>query len=170
MCSSDLLLTREDLEDPVRRENARNTLERLLSWGVVPVINENDTVAVEEINFGDNDNLSALVARLVESDLLVILTDIDGLYTADPRADGDAVRLSVVEEITPEIERAAGGTGSGLARGGMSSKLTAARLAGEAGIPLVVAPGNRRGVLRDILAGEDVGTLFVAPALRRTAG
>lgn len=160
-----VLLTREDLEDPVRRRNARNTLERLFAWGVVPVINENDTVAVEEINFGDNDNLSARVARLIESDLLVILTDIDGLYSADPRRNGDAVRLSVVDAITPEIERAAGGTGSRLARGGMNSKLTAARLAGEAGIPTVVAPSARRGVLREILSGEDVGTLFLAPAL-----
>ncbi len=162
-----VLLTRGDVEDGVRRENARNTLNRLLEWGVVPVINENDTVAVEEINFGDNDNLSALVARLVEADLLVILTDTDGLYTADPRTCPDAVRLSVVERITPELEEAAGGTGSRLARGGMSSKVTAAKLAGAAGIPTVVAPGSRRGVLQEVVDGEDVGTLFLAVAPER---
>lgn len=157
-----VLLTREDLEDQARRENARNTLERLLAWGVLPVINENDTVAVEEINFGDNDNLSAYVARLIEGDLLVILTDIDGLYTADPRQEEDAVRLSLVEEITPALERVARGTGSRLARGGMNSKLSAARLAAAAGIPTVVADGSAPGVLQGILAGEDVGTLFLA--------
>lgn len=162
-----VLLTRGDMEDEVRRENARNTLHRLLEWGVVPVINENDTVAVEEINFGDNDNLSALVACLVEADLLVILTDTDGLFTADPRTCPGAVRVSIVERITPDLEDAAGGTGSHLARGGMGSKVTAAKLAGAAGIPTVVAPGSRRGVLHEILAGEDVGTLFLAAARER---
>ncbi len=157
-----VLLTREDLEDPVRHDNARNTINRLLDWGVVPVINENDTVAVEEINFGDNDNLSALVARLIDADLLVILTDIDGLYTADPRSDKEARLLSVVPAITRELEDAAGGAGTRLSRGGMASKLSAARLAGAAGIPTVVARGSRRAVLREILDGQDVGTLFLA--------
>lgn len=157
-----ILLTREDLEDPVRRANARNTINRLLEWGVVPVINENDTVAVEEINFGDNDNLSALVARLIGADVLVILTDIDGLYTADPRHAEDARLLSVVAAVTPELEAAAGGTGTRLSRGGMASKLSAARLAAEAGIPTVVAKGARRSVLREIFDGRDVGTLFLA--------
>ncbi len=162
-----VLLTRQDLEDTERREHARRTLLRLLEWRVVPVINENDTVAVEEINFGDNDNLSALVARLVQADLLVILTDTEGLYDGDPRLEPDARRIAVVPAVTAQVEEMAGGTGSALARGGMASKVTAARLAGEAGIPTVVASGARRGVLREILAGEDVGTLFLAESLTR---
>lgn len=157
-----VLLTRGDLEDEARRDNARNTLLQLLDWAVVPVVNENDTVAVEEINFGDNDNLSALVARLIGADLLVILSDIDGMYSADPRDDAGAELLSVVPRITPEVVEAAGGTGSQFSRGGMSSKVTAARLAGEAGIPTIVALGSRRGVLREIVEGQDVGTLFLA--------
>lgn len=156
-----VLLARQDLEEPVRRENARNTLFRLLEWGVVPIVNENDTVAVEEINFGDNDNLSALVACLLGCDLLVILTDIEGLYTSDPRNGGNPELLSVIRRITPELLQAAGGTGSSLARGGMASKLSAAALAGRMGIPTVVARGSRRGVLREITDGEDVGTLFL---------
>ncbi len=160
-----VLLTYQDLDDQVRRRNARNTLLRLLEWGVVPVINENDTVAVEEINFGDNDILSAMVASLLPADLLVILTDVEGLYDGDPSSAG-ARRLSFVSVITPEMEKAARGRGSPLARGGMASKLAAARLAGEAGVPTVVAPGYRRGVLREILEGEDVGTLFSAPGER----
>lgn len=162
-----VLLTRQDIEDEERREHARRTLLRLLDWHVVPVINENDTVAVEEINFGDNDNLSALVARLVEADLLVILTDTEGLYDGDPRVDPEARRIAIVPEITAEIEELAGGTGSSLARGGMVSKVMAARLAAEAGIPTVVASGARRGVIQEILAGEDVGTLFVAESYTR---
>jgi glutamate 5-kinase len=158
-----VLLTYQDLDDRVRRRNARNTLLRLLDWGVVPVINENDTVAVEEINFGDNDILSAMVASLLPADLLVILTDVEGLYTGDPSSP-DSRRLSFVPEITPELEQASQGRGSPLARGGMASKLLAARLAGKAGVPTVVAPGYRRGVLREILEGEDVGTLFAASA------
>lgn len=165
-----VLLTRNDLEDAGHRTNAHNTLERLLEWGVVPVINENDTVAVEEINFGDNDNLSALVARLLGSDLLVMLTDTDGVYTADPRSAGEVMRLPVVELVTSELERYIGGTGSRLARGGMISKVTAARLATEAGIPTVVARGGHRGVLREILAGEDVGTLFLPRIQPQAAG
>ncbi len=156
-----VLLTRHDLEDPVRCANARNTLLRLIDWGVVPVINENDTVAVEEINFGDNDKLSALVARLVNADLLIILTDMEGLYTADPRHNGEAELLNLVREITPNLISAAGGTGSQLARGGMSSKLVAASIAGEAGIPVLIARGSRRGVLREIVEGQNTGTLFL---------
>lgn len=159
-----VLLTRQDVEDPVRCSNAANTLLRLLDWDVIPIINENDTVAVEEINFGDNDNLSAMVARLVNAELLIILTDTEGLYTADPRQNGEAELVSVVHEITPSLREAAGGTGSRLARGGMLSKLQAAGLAGEAGIPVVVARGSRRGILRDILDGQDVGTLFLLGA------
>lgn len=163
-----VLLTYQDLDDQARRRNARNTLLRLLDWGVVPVINENDTVAVEEINFGDNDILSAMVASLLPADLLVILTDVEGLYSGDPSSP-DSQRLSFVPEVTPELEKLSRGRGSPLARGGMASKLLAARLAGEAGLPTVVAPGYRRGVLREILEGEDVGTLFGASGEQETS-
>ncbi|MBX6377842.1 MAG: glutamate 5-kinase [Clostridia bacterium] len=156
-----VLLTREDVAKAARRANARNTLARLLEWGVIPVVNENDTVAVEEIQFGDNDVLSALVARLVGADLLVLLTDTEGLYTADPRSDAAAVLVPVVTEVTPELEKAAGGAGSPHSRGGMQSKVAAARLATEAGVAVVIARGGRQGVLRAILSGEAVGTLFL---------
>lgn len=155
-----VLLTREDMLDEVRKTNSLNTLQRLLDWGAIPVVNENDTVAVEEIKFGDNDTLSAMVAALVGADLLVILTDIEGLYTADPRIDPKARLLPLVTEITPEVERLADGAGSARGTGGMITKLAAARIAGEAGIPLVIARGDDLTVLRKILEGLEIGTLF----------
>jgi glutamate 5-kinase len=154
-----VLLTQEDISDRARYLNARNTLLTLLGYGLLPIINENDTVAVEEIKVGDNDNLAALVAYLVEADLLVLLSDTDGLYTGDPHRDPAATRIDVVETITPEMERLAGVQGP-LGTGGMVTKLHAAQKAMAAGIPMVIADGQRPGVLGAVLRGEAVGTYF----------
>jgi glutamate 5-kinase len=154
-----ILLTQEDVSDRARYLNARNTILTLLAFGVLPVINENDTVAVEEIKLGDNDNLAALVAGLVDADLLVLLSDTDGLYTGDPRRDPTARRIERVETITPEMEVRAGGGGP-LGTGGMVTKLQAAQKAMAAGIPMVIADGRRPAVLRALLRGEPVGTYF----------
>lgn len=157
-----VLLTGADLEDPARRSNVENTLARLLALGALPVINENDTVGTEEIEIGDNDTLSAIVARLVGADLLILLSDVDGLYSADPRTDPAARLLPVVEKVTPEIEALAKSAGSSLGTGGMATKVRAARMAGEAGIQMVIAHGERPEVLYDILEGRPVGTRFLA--------
>jgi glutamate 5-kinase len=161
-----VLLTAQDVGDRARYLNARNTLLALLKFGVLPIVNENDTVAVEEIKVGDNDNLSALVASLIEADLLVLLTDVDGLYTADPAADPGARKLDRVEAITPEIERLVwSGTGAG-AVGGMVTKLQAAQKAAASGVPMVIASGHERGVLARILKGDPAGTYFAPRADR----
>lgn len=156
-----VLLTQDDLRSRVRYLNARNTLFALLGLQVIPVINENDTVAVEEIKFGDNDNLSALVATLVDADLLVILTDTEGLYTSDPRKDPSARLVPLVKRITEEVRLWAGDSATGLGTGGMSTKVSAARIAASSGIPTIVASGLEEGTLRRIFAGEVVGTLFL---------
>lgn len=155
-----VLLTWEDMLDEGRKTNSLNTFCRLLDWGAIPIVNENDTVAVEEIKFGDNDTLSARVAALVGADLLVILTDIEGLFSADPRVDPKARLISTVTEITPEIESLAEGAGTSRGTGGMVTKLAAARIAGMAGIPTVVAGGADVSVLKSILDGNEIGTLF----------
>jgi glutamate 5-kinase len=162
-----ILLTQDDLSDRHRYLNARNTLLTLLRYRVLPIVNENDTVAVEEIKVGDNDNLAAHVAHLVEADLLVLLSDIDGLYTGDPRRDPDARRIERVEVITPEMERQAGGEGM-LGTGGMVTKLQAAQKAMAAGIPMIIADGRRPSVLRAVARGEPIGTYF-APRTDRLA-
>lgn len=156
-----VLLTREDITQRGRYLNARNTLLALLRLGVVPIINENDTVAYEEIKFGDNDTLAALVAGLVDADLLVLLSDIDGLYTADPRKDSSAQLIKTVEELTPEIVALAGNSGSRLGSGGMMTKIQAARIVSTSGIPMIVANGSQKGVLKEIVMGENPGTLFL---------
>ncbi len=156
-----ILLTREDINNGKRYNNARNTFQTLLQLGVVPIVNENDTVAVEEIEFGDNDSLSAYVARLAEADLLIILSDIEGLFTGDPRTDPQASLVDLVEEITPEIEAQCSPHCGELGVGGMSTKILAARIAAEGGIPMVIANGERPAVVREVLAGERVGTLFL---------
>ena len=156
-----VLLTGEDLSNRERFLNARNTLHTLLEYGVVPIINENDTVAVDEIRFGDNDNLSGMVAHLVDADLLVILSDIDGLYSADPRLNPAAKLIPLVEKITPEMEQAAGDALSAVGTGGMRSKIMAARKVGAYGVPMVIIDGNREGVLAELFEGGDVGTLFL---------
>lgn len=155
-----VLLTREDVTDRQRFLNARNALLSLMQMRVIPIINENDTVAVEEIRFGDNDNLSALVASLIEADLLILMTDIDGLYTANPREDKDATIIHDVREITPQIKSIAGGAGSLVGTGGMLTKIQAGKIAVESGVAMVIADGSQNNIIRHILAGEKVGTLF----------
>ena len=156
-----ILLTGADIENDDRRHNFENTVFRLLELDAIPVINENDTIATEEISVGDNDTLGAIVARCVRSDLLVLLSDIDGLYTADPHKDQNAEFISQVDEITPEIEALAGGKGSALGTGGMETKLNAAKLATEAGIDMVIANGARPSILYDIVDNKRVGTRFL---------
>ncbi len=156
-----ILLTGEDLRDEARHRNFANTLQRLLELGALPVINENDTVATDEIGVGDNDTLGALVAASVGADLLVLLSDVDGLYTADPRRDPDAKRVGVVEDITPELLAGAGGGGSALATGGMATKLHAARICMDAGIDMLILSGERPEILYDALEGKPVGTRFI---------
>ncbi|WP_459837628.1 glutamate 5-kinase [Halanaerobaculum tunisiense] len=157
-----ILLTQKDLADRHRYLNARNTLSQLLEYDVIPIINENDTVAVKEIRFGDNDTLSALVSSLTSADLLVILSDIDGLYTADPREDDSAQLINQVEDISPDIETLAGGAGTGRGTGGMATKITAAKIATKAGLPLVIANGSLEQVITKVSHGQKIGTIFLS--------
>lgn len=163
-----VLLTRTGLEDRKRYLNARHTLHELLALGVVPVVNENDTIATEEIRFGDNDNLSANIVGLVAADALLILSDVDGLYTEPPLENAPKPTLfDVVEKITPEIERAAQGSGSAFGRGGMITKLEAVRTAAHSGAATVLCNGSTRDVITRVLAGERLGTVFM-PTTRMT--
>ena len=160
-----VLLTRDVVEDNHVRNNVCNTFETLLENGIIPIVNENDTVAIDEIEnivrFGDNDNLSAIVANLVKADLLIILSDIDGFYDKDPRHNEDSVMLKEVREITKELEDCCGGAGSNLGTGGMITKLMAAEKAMEAGVSMILANGENPEMLVDIINGEEIGTLFL---------
>lgn len=155
-----ILITRDDLNHRGRYLNARNTIFTLLSWRIVPIINENDTVVVDEIKFGDNDNLSAMTTNLTESLLLVNLTDIDGLFDKDPRIHKEARLIPVVEKINSEILKHAGSIPGFLGRGGMASKVKAAEKVALGGVPTIIANGLKPGILKDIFTGKDVGTLF----------
>ena len=155
-----VLLTGSDVEDPQRHLNFQNTMFRLLEMGALPVINENDTVATAEIAVGDNDTLGAIVATNIRADLLVLMSDIEGLYTADPRQDPDAQLIPLVEEITPDILALAGGSGSELGTGGMVTKLRAAKMCMDAGCDMIITNGTRPNDLYRIADGEDVGTRF----------
>lgn len=163
-----ILLTRDVVENDTGRQNVINTFETLLEQGIIPIVNENDSVSVEEIEsgehkvFGDNDTLSAIVAELIRGDLLIILSDIDGFYDCNPRENPDSKMISVVEEITPEVEKCAGGTGTSRGTGGMVTKLSAARIATQAGVDMVLASGENPDVIMDIVSGKDVGSLFLA--------
>lgn len=157
-----VLVTGEDLEDKLRSENFHNTLLRLIELHVIPIINENDTVATAEIAIGDNDTLSAMVAKSLHADMLILLSDIDGLYTADPHTDPKAELIPVVENITPEIESLACGAGSHLGTGGMLTKIKAAKIATCAGCEMIIANGNDPVLLYDIVEGKPVGTKFSA--------
>jgi glutamate 5-kinase len=163
-----VLLTREDLADRKRYLNARNTVKTLLEYRVTPIINENDTVAVEEIKFGDNDNLSAMVTALVEAQLLVILTDVDGLYNRDPRKHAEAERLAVVEKVTPAIEAMAGDSSTRFGTGGMVTKIQAAKRAALSGVGTLIVNGRTPSILRRVMNGDSVGTLFL-PAAKKMA-
>ena len=156
-----ILLTGDDVDHEDRRRNFENTMARLLELGALPVINENDTVATAEIKVGDNDTLGGIVACSVGADLLVLLSDIEGLYTADPRKDPDARLIPTVEAVTPEIEALAGGKGSDLATGGMETKLRAAKMVTAAGCDMVIANGQHPERLYDIAEGKAVGTRFL---------
>ena len=155
-----MLLTGEDLENSGRRVNFQNTLYRLLELGALPIVNENDTIATEEIAVGDNDTLAAIVAKCAGAELLVLLSDIDGLFTSDPRKDPDARLIPLVEALTPEIYALAGEKGSDLACGGMATKLKAAKTAMENGFDMIISNGQRPEDLYDIIEGASVGTLF----------
>ncbi len=156
-----ILFTSEDLDDRQRYLNGRNTLNTLIDWQIVPVINENDTVMVEEIKVGDNDNLAAMITLLMDADLLILLTDIDGLYTRDPRIHADAQFIPELATLDSEIEKMASDIPGPLGRGGMSSKIKAARKVTAAGVPVVIANGGRPDVLRTLMKGDETGTFFI---------
>ena len=156
-----LLMTGADFDNSERLNNFSNTLSRLLELGALPVINENDTVATEEIVIGDNDTLGAIVSRVCGADLLILLSDINGLYTADPHRDKSAKLIPVVEEITPEIEALAGGKGSAFGTGGMVTKINAAKICADCGCTMVLTNGNNPSSIYDILDNKQVGTTFL---------
>lgn len=157
-----ILLTKTIIENPDHSRNFRNTMETLVGMDVIPIVNENDTIAIDELELeiGENDSLSAIVASLSNADLLLILSDIDGLYDDDPRKNPNAKPIHVVEEITSEIERVAGGAGSSLGTGGMSTKINAAKIACDAGIDMVIMNGKNPELLYDLFENKDIGTIF----------
>lgn len=157
-----ILLTRDVVEDDHKRHNVINTFETLIEKGIVPIVNENDSVATDEIEFGDNDTLSAIVADIIKADLLIILSDIDGFYDSDPRTNNDSELLSYIEEITPEIEEYAGGVGSNRGTGGMVTKLSAAKIATSAGVDMVLCNGSDPEIIFDVLDSKKIGTLFIS--------
>lgn len=156
-----VLLTKADSVDRKRYTNCKNTFLALFEHGVIPIVNENDVVAVDEIKIGDNDTLSAIVASIVDADVLLILSDIDGLYTANPRTDKNAKLVEVVGDITLEIEQSAGGAGSSVGTGGMATKISAAKIAVNSGTSMVIASGEAPNVIYRVMQGENVGTLFL---------
>lgn len=157
-----VLITKTEAIDRHRYTNTRNTFMELMRQRVIPIVNENDVVALDELKIGDNDNMSALVAGIVDADLVIILSDIDGLYTANPQTHPDAVIVPEVAEITPEIEASAGGVGSARGTGGMATKIQAAKAATSSGIHLVIASGAEKNAITRVLQGEELGTLFVS--------
>jgi glutamate 5-kinase len=162
LVSGQALLTPHDFFDRTQYLHARNTFQRLLELGVVPIVNENDALADDELRFGDNDRIAALVAHLVNADVMVLLTDMNGLYTHDPRTSSDATLIERLESITPPVEALAGGTGSSRGSGGMRSKLQAAKMASLSGVRAVIANAAREHVLIDAVAGRSVGTEVAA--------
>jgi glutamate 5-kinase len=157
-----ILMTKYTILNPIARQNAHNTMEELFRMGIIPVVNENDTIATDEIHFGDNDTLSALVASLTKADLLILLSDIDGLYTDDPHTNPNAELISFVNEVSSEVEHMAGTTQSDVGTGGMTTKLSAARIASRSGADMVIANGEDLSVIQAIMEGEKVGTVFAA--------
>ena len=161
--AAQILMTKNTIVDNLNRYNAHNTFTQLLKMGVIPIVNENDTVATYEIEIGDNDTLSAIVAALIDADLLILLSDIDGLYTDDPRQNPDAGFVSLVPEITPELLGMGKSTSSSdVGTGGMSAKLAAARIATDSGADMVIANGDSVEVILEIMEGKEKGTLFLA--------
>lgn len=161
--AAQILMTKNTIVDSLNKYNAQNTFRELLKMGVIPIVNENDTVATYEIEIGDNDTLSAVVAALVEADLLILLSDIDGLYTDDPRQNPDADFIEQVDELTEELmDMGKDSTGSDVGTGGMNTKMIAAKIATKSGADMIIANSEDIGVLHELLAGENKGTLFVA--------
>ncbi len=161
--AAQILMTKNTIVDPLNRFNAHNTFSELLKLGVIPIVNENDTVATYEIKFGDNDTLSAIVAALVDADLLILLSDINGLYTDDPNRNPDAAFISQVEELTEELmEMGKGTTGSNVGTGGMNTKLLAAKIATKAGADMIIANADDMRIIHRIMDGRDIGTIFKA--------
>lgn len=156
-----ILMTKYTMVDETSRSNAKNTFQKLSELGVIPIVNENDTVSTEEIRVGDNDTLSAIVAALIHADLLILLSDIDGLYTDDPRKNPDAKFIDLVPELTGEYIGMAKGAGSSVGTGGMQTKLSAARICADCGADMVIANGNKVDHIRSIMNGKPVGTLFL---------
>ena len=156
-----ILLTAADIDDEIRHTNVRNTVRCLLEMDALPIVNENDTIATEEIVIGDNDTLAAIVATSVEAELLILMTDTEGLYTADPHRDSSARLIDEIREITPEIMSLAEGAGTKLGTGGMRTKLHAAKIATESGIDMVIASGSEPELLYDIVEGKRAGTRFI---------
>ena len=159
---SQLLLTSEDIDNEKRRNNLLGTFEKLFEFGVIPIVNENDSTTTDEIEFGDNDTLSALTARLVGADMLIILSDINGLYNKDPNRFEDAVIIHEVKEITEDVYQMAGGAGSRMGTGGMVTKLNAAKIATRSGMDMVIMNGSDPTEIYKVLDGESVGTVFKA--------
>ncbi len=163
-----ILLTKDVVDEPKRRENVVNTFETLLAKGIIPIVNENDSVSIEQLEdeekkvFGDNDTLAAIVSEIVDADLLIILSDIDGFYDSDPNTNPESKKISYITEITDEIESSATGAGTKRGTGGMATKILAAKITSDAGVDLVIANGQDPAILRDILNGEDIGTIFVS--------
>jgi glutamate 5-kinase len=158
--TAQVLLTREDFSDRMRYLNSKNTINTLLSYGIIPVINENDTVATDEIKFGDNDQLAALVSGLIDAERLIILSDVEGLYSSDPNTNKDAKLIGLVEKITPDLEKMAGGAGSIVGTGGMYSKVLAAKKAVSYGITVNIISGKKKGLMSSLLKGINHGTEF----------
>ncbi len=156
-----VLLTKDVIANPVRHHNAKSTMERLLEMEIIPIINENDTISTYEIEFGDNDTLSAIVSKLIDADLLIMLSDIDGLYSADPRIEKSAEIIHTVSKITPDLEKLANGAGSSFSTGGMITKLAAAKFCYDENIDLVITNGSAPEIIFDILNGKEVGTHFL---------
>ena len=160
--ASQILMTKNTLVNEGNRENARNTFETLLSMGAIPIVNENDTISTYEIQFGDNDTLSAVVSALVQADLLILLSDIDGLFTDDPNRNPEAKFIEYVNQVDEHFERMAKGTSSDVGTGGMATKINAARLATSAGADMIIANGADMSIIHRIMDGERIGTLFKA--------
>ncbi|HBC31293.1 MAG TPA: glutamate 5-kinase [Clostridiales bacterium] len=159
---SQMLLTKNVMEEEELKTNMINTLETLISYKVIPIINENDTIAVDEIIYGDNDTLSAMTAKMANADVLIILTDMDGLYDDNPQTNPNAKLIPVVNEITPDIEKLGGKAGSKFGTGGMATKISAAKIAVESGIDMVIINGSKPELIYDVLDNKQVGTLFAA--------
>lgn len=160
--TAQVLMTKYTMINDISRQNAQNTFRELLSMGVIPIVNENDTVSTDEVKFGDNDTLSAIVAALIGADLLILMSDIDGLYTDDPHKNPDARFIDFVERITPELENMGKGSASDVGTGGMATKISAAKIANDAGTDMVIANGNDISAINAVMEGKNIGTLFQA--------